>query len=155
MIFIPKKLPQEHHGTIYHKPPPHVRPLSVGSTDNRLTANAVRIRIEPLLAQAVSDAQRGFLPGRSQSQNVTEFDGHMRAISLGHLNPAAVFFDFTAAFPSISLQPTIAVLEHIRLPRHIQLFVKALYMGSCCIIVAAGMDAPGFDIRAGIRQGCP
>ena len=41
----------------YHLPQ-DVRPLSIVNTDNRLMANAVRLRIEPILARAVSEEQR-------------------------------------------------------------------------------------------------
>jgi exonuclease III len=154
MVFIPKKVNHEHHGVRYNEPG-EVRPLSIVNTDNRLMANAVRMRVEPLLAQAISPAQRGFLPGRSMLQNVVEIDGEMRAASLQAERPAAVFFDFAAAFPSLAHDFLFDVLEHLRLPRHFRSFVSNLYFGNGCRIAAAGDGHEGFSIRAGIRQGCP
>ncbi len=59
-----------------------MRPLSTVNTDTRIIANAVQLRMEPLLARAICSAQRGFLPGRSLIQNVVEIDGVMRLLSL-------------------------------------------------------------------------
>ena len=101
MVFIPNKVDRELNGIRYNEPG-EVRPLSIVNTNNRLMANAVRLRVEPMLAQAISPAQRGFLPGRSMLQIVVEIDGEMRAASLQADRAAAVFFDFAAAFPSLA-----------------------------------------------------
>ena len=92
MVFIPKKV-EKVVGGVSCCEPGDVRPLSLVNTDNRLMANAVRLRVEPILAQAISPKQRGFLPGRSMLQNIVEIDGGMRAASLQHEQAAAVFFD--------------------------------------------------------------
>jgi exonuclease III len=154
MVFIPKKVSREAQGIRYNEPG-DARPLSIVNTDNRLMANAVRLRVEPLLAKAVSPAQRGFLPGRSMLQNVFEIDGEMRAASLQAEFPAAVFFDFAAAFPSLAHDLLRDVLDHLQLPRQFRAFVANLYLGNGCRIAAAGDNHDGFSVRSGIRQGCP
>ena len=154
MVFIPKKFAREVNGVRCCEAG-DVRPLSLVNTDNRLMANAVRLRVEPILAEAISPAQRGFLPGRSLLQNVVEMDGSMRAASLQHEHAAAVFFDFAAAFPSLAHDFMREVLLHLGLPHSFRCFVANLYMGNGCKISAGGTLHNGFSIRAGIRQGCP
>ena len=154
MVFIPKKVAREVNGVRFNEPG-DVRPLSVVNTDNRLMANAVRLRVEPLLAKAISPEQRGFLPGRSMLQNVLDIDGEMRAASLQSEHAAAVFFDFAAAFPSLAHEYLQDVLEYLQLPKTFRNFVSCLYFGNGCRIAAAGENHAGFSIRAGIRQGCP
>ncbi len=154
MVFIPKKLDREFQGARYNEPG-EVRPLSIVNTDNRLMANAVRLRAEPLLAKAISPAQRGFLPGRSMLHNVLELDGEMRAASLQAERPAAVFFDFAAAFPSLAHDFMFEVLDHLRLPMQFRTFITNLYLGNGCRIAAASDSHEGFSIRSGICQGCP
>jgi hypothetical protein len=61
-VFIPKKAGHVLNGVAFHRPA-EARPLSIVNTDNRLMANAFRLRVEPLLAQAVSPMQRGLLAG--------------------------------------------------------------------------------------------
>ena len=154
IVFIPKKVDREING-IRCCEPGDVRPLSIVNTDNRLMANAVRVRVEPLLASAISPAQRGFLPGRSMLHNVVELDCEMRAASLRHERAAAVFFDFAAAFPSLAHDFMMAALTFLGLPHSFVNFIRNLYLGNGCQISAAGELHKGFGIRAGIRQGCP
>jgi hypothetical protein len=153
-VFIPKKIAHQANGIGFHKPG-EVRPLSIVNTDNRLMANAIRLRVEPLLAQAISPMQRGFLPGRSMLQNVVEVDGEMRAASLLSDSSGAVFFDFAAAFPSLAHDYMLDVLESLQIPQHIRNFIGNIYVGNGCKIAAAGGVHAGFSIRSGIRQGCP
>ena len=153
-VFIPKKTAHMLNGVGFHKPG-EVRPLSIVNTDNRLMANAMRLRIEPLLAKAISPMQRGFLPGRSMLHNVVEVDGEMRAASLRSEAAGAVFFDFAAAFPSLAHEYMLDVLRSLQLPAQVVAFIANLYTGNGCRIAAAGSLHEGFSIRAGIRQGCP
>lgn len=69
------------------------------ATDNRLLAQAVRLRVEPLLARGASSLQRGFLPGRSMLENLAEIDTEMQTTSHTAEEGGAVFYDFAAAFP--------------------------------------------------------
>lgn len=88
MVFIPKKTDREVDG---------VRCCELGDARRlsivSLLASAVRLRVEPMLAMAISPAQRGLLPGRSMLHNMVEVDGEMRAVGLQHERAAAVFFD--------------------------------------------------------------
>ena len=81
---------------------PSTRPLSIVNTDNRLLANAARIRWEPILSKWVSAPQRGFLKGRSMLANVVDIDVEAMQVSLAEEYGGLVLFDFKAAFPSMS-----------------------------------------------------
>eukprot|EP00974_Lingulodinium_polyedra_P025634 2477097-Lingulodinium_polyedra.AAC.1 len=70
MVFLPKKEPLVSESGIAYTRAEDLRPLSIVNTDNRLVANALRLRIEPILAQAISEMQQGFLAGRSMLKNV-------------------------------------------------------------------------------------
>ena len=58
--------------------------------------------MEPVLDNAASDEQHGFLAGRSLIKNVMDVEGDMMAAALTGEHPAAIFYDFQAAFPSLS-----------------------------------------------------
>ncbi|CAK0851772.1 unnamed protein product [Prorocentrum cordatum] len=75
-------------------------PLTIGNADNRLVANAARLRWEPIFNEWVSKVQRGFLRGRSMLANIVDIDFEAMRISLTRPSGALVFFDFKAAFPS-------------------------------------------------------
>ena len=66
-----------------------------------------------------------------------------------------VLFDFKAAFPSMSHDYMMAVLDHIGVPRHSLNFIKALYDDNRCVLSCKGRLFDGFAVSSGIRQGCP
>jgi len=66
-----------------------------------------------------------------------------------------VLFDFSAAFPSLDHEYMITVLRGRGIPAKWIRYVEALYKQNTCYLNVAGGIHPGFDISAGIRQGCP
>ena len=155
MVFLPKKAPQTNELGEEFLRPSELRPLTIVNTDNRLMANALRLRIEPVVNSFVSAQQQGFLGGRSLLKNVTDIDAGMRQFAMLHEDPAAIFFDFEAAFPSLAHRYLLRALESLRLPATVCRFVRALYWGHGCRLTLGGASVPGFSITAGIRQGCP
>ena len=131
------------------------RPLAIVNTDNRLIAGAYRGRLEPIMEPWISLMQRGFLKGRSMIANIVDIDFEAMRISLNCAEGALVLFDFRAAFPSVSHAYLRASLTHIGLPATVLSLVDALYDQNKCIISLQGCMYDGFEIRAGIRQGCP
>ena len=118
-------------------------------------ANALRIRIEPIISQAVAQEQQGFLQGRSLVKSVVDVDAQMRIAAMEGPPPAAIFYDFTAASPSVSHKFLVRTLEAAGMPRSVLRVVECLYWGHGCRLAVAGRHHSGFGIKAGIRQGCP
>ena len=58
--------------------------------------------------------------------NIIDVDEAMIGAALHASNPAAVFFDFKAAFPSVLHSFLLGVLKHIGLPAPILNFVVCL-----------------------------
>ena len=99
--------------------------------------------------------QQGFLKGRSMLSNVVDLE--MISMELASKSPdaALVLFDFRAAFPSMSQEFLFGILEALGLPKEVTNFIAALYDDSRCEIGLAGRKFTGFELSAGIRQGCP
>ncbi len=114
-------------------------------------ASAVCLRVEPLLAAAISPDQRGFLPGRSMLLNVVDVDTQMRLASFRSEEAATFFFDFATASTSISHDFARRILGHLDIPAPIKAFVKVLYAGNGWRIAVGGSLLAGFPTRAGIR----
>jgi hypothetical protein len=131
------------------------RPLSLVNTDNRLLANAARNRWEPIFNLWVSDMQQGFLKGRSMLSNVIDVDYESMKVSLKHRHGALLLFDIQAAFPSVSHEFIMAVLEWVGMPKGAINFIRSLYSQNKCVIACKGALFNGFNLTAGIRQGCP
>ena len=87
--------------------------------------------------------------------NIIGVDEAMIEAALHANNPAAVFFGFQAAFPSVLHSFLLGVLKHIGLPAPILSFVVCVYLGNHCSLIIGGARYPGFLLWGGIRQGCP
>ena len=155
MVFVPKAAPLRSEAGVSYTTANDLRPLSKVNIDSRLLASALCIRIEPLLERVLSDMQQGFLPGRSPLRNVVDVDARMREAAMECEDPAAIFFDFQAAFPSLSHTFLLRSLVGLGSPPSVCRFVECLYWGHGCVLAGPGGHQPGFVISAGIRQGCP
>ena len=131
------------------------RPLALVNTDNRILASAARISWEPLLANYISTHQQGFLKGRQMLNNVIDIDYHAMTISLKCRKGVMMFFDFKAAFPSVSHAFLKRSLQCIGLPPSALSFINALYDNNKCDIAYKGNLYEGFGMYCGVRQGCP
>jgi len=133
----------------------NTRPLALVNTDNRIMASAARLTWEPLLSNYVSLVQQGFIKGRQMLGNVIDIDFHSMRISLTKPSGAVVFFDFKAAFPSVSHKFLLQSLRSIGLPDHAIAFIQSLYTHNNCNIAYKGNTYKGFGMFCGVRQGCP
>ena len=131
------------------------RPLSVVNCDNRIVANAARLRWEPHFGHWVSQMQQGFLRGRSIMLNLVDLDFESMKVALRRPDGALVLFDFRSAFPSVSQEYIHKVLDFIGLPPSAKRLVQSLYNGNRCQIHFRGETLEGFPMRSGVRQGCP
>ena len=86
-------------------------------------------------------------------KNVVDVDAHMRIAAMEGSSPAAIFYYFTAAFPSVSHKLLVRTLEAAGMPRSVLRVVECLYWGHGCRLAVAGRHYSGFGIKAGIRQG--
>jgi exonuclease III len=155
LVLLPKKPTGAHAELGEYYAAGDTRPLSIVNCDNRLLANAVRIRVEPIFETWISSMQQGFLPGRSLLSNVMDVDHALRSTAVSQQNGAGIFFDFRAAFPSLSHKCLHKVLEELPVPAWLRAMVKALYDHNHCDIIAGGQRHAGFQMGSGIRQGCP
>ena len=99
---MPKK-PSGHTaaGELYFLPEA-ARPLSIVNTDNRLMAAALKVALHDWMEKWISHHQQGFLTGRSMNDNILQVDFWAKVFALEEEEASLVFFDFKAAFPSLS-----------------------------------------------------
>jgi len=133
----------------------NTRPLALVNVDNRIMASAARLTWEPILSKYVSLKQQGFIKGRQMLGNVIDIDFHSMRVSLTKESGAVIFFDFKAAFPSVSHKFLRESLSSIGLPTHALAFIDALYSHNNCNLAFKGNTYKGFSMHCGVRQGCP
>ena len=99
------------------------------------------------------------MAGRNLLDNVISIDSTMHILSTlcmdNGLDPAAIFFDFMAAFPSVAHAYLWAVLAAIGRPTQFIAEIKKVYQFNKHLIKIAGTKFDGPTILAGVRQGCP
>ena len=135
--------------------PSGTRPLSVVNSDNRILANAMRIRISPFLESWVSSAQRGFIKERYLLSNVVEIDWEAMKVSLRSARGAIILFDFQAAFPSVAHDYLWLTLETLGVPLPLLRRLRSFYVDNKHTIKIKGRTLPSITAMSGIRQGCP
>ena len=155
LICLGKKPHSEHpdYGQVFR--PESTRPLSIVNTDNRLIANAARLRWERLLNPWISPQQQGFLPNRSILTNVLDIDYAAMVTALSNNTGTLVLFDFASAFPSMSQAYMFNLLTALGVPRNARHLIQALYDNNRCTVQTNGAQVDGFKMTAGVRQGCP
>lgn len=156
MVFLPKSTSSTDNEGRDVYTPENTRPLNITNADNRLMATAVRLRIEPAMANNISHMQRGFLAGRSMLANIIDIDETMATFAVSYSFVGTIFFDFAAAFPSVSHDFLLDYFSSCgTLPPNLIHFILALYRVNHCSISLGGQSFPGFEQTTGIRQGCP
>ena len=155
MVFLPKKPTATLPDGLETFSPGCFRPLAIANTDNRILCSAVRLHIEPIVGPGISPEQRGFVRGRSMLANVLDVEEAMLETALTYDDPAAIFLDFEAAFPSLNQRFIRRVLTARGWPPWLLRFVEVLYTNNFCVLSLGGNTGPGFETTAGVRQGCP
>ena len=134
------------------------RILSFKNTDNKLICSSMNYISKPVLSHGISYLQRGFIPGRQLICNVLDLDtySHIHAMmsNLASL-PILVFFDFAAAFPSISHTWLFMTLEAMKFPAGFINLVKTMYTDNHAMYSDGTAYISMFTIMSGILQGCP
>eukprot|EP00959_Pyramimonas_sp_CCMP1952_P468264 9492941-Pyramimonas_sp.AAC.1 len=135
--------------------PEGTRPLSITNTDNRIIANACRLRWEPVVGPGIASSQRGFLQGRSMLSNVVDVEHHAMLAATEEQDAAIVLFDFTAAFPSVSRTYIMEMARAAGFPSMAMGVLAALYHKTVGVLLLHGRLYEDVALEAGIRQGCP
>ncbi len=118
-------------------------------------AAALRLAVEKPFGSWTSPAQRGFVRGRSMFENVMDIDFAMRLASMKGGRPLAVFFDFEAAFPSISWDFVFRILVVVEAPQAFVRALRRLYNHNVQTVKLRSSARYSFVATCGVRQGCP
>ena len=87
--------------------------------------------------------------------NIIELEHEAMKAALGKEKAMIVLLDFKAAFPSVSQEFMRTCLGALGIPRCALNVVGTIYHQGCCMIAQSQDMFEGFNIGAGIRQGCP
>ena len=86
--------------------------------------------------------------------NVVDVDFAAMTVSLKYAHGSVIFFDFASAFPSMSHDYMLGVLDWIGLPPEAITFIKSVSDENKCVIACESGIFGVFNMAEGIRQGC-
>ena len=122
--FLAKGFEENDSGLAVHRSTEKTRPLACQNVTKKIVASALNHVISAELSSRVTGEQQDFLKGRSTVSCILAVDACMKASALLAFQkgltlnngPVAVFFDFKAAFPSVSQDYLFTVLQHFGAP---------------------------------------
>ena len=135
-----------------------VRPIALKNSDNKLVASVYNRKISSIAPQHIHPAQRGFVKGRHFVQNILDLDTQARMFSMTQSPsdmPALVFWDYEAAFPSVSHEWIFAMLRICLVPESYISVIEMLYHMNSTYVRCNGALRYMCSISAGVLQGCP
>lgn len=164
LALIPKQSEPEDAARGLYRHPKNLRPLSLSNTDVKILALALNSVVAPRLPSWARAEQKGFISERLITQNAVDVEsqalGAALRSSLGPCpdkltNPAAIFFDFGAAFPSLAQRFIWLLLVFIGFPDYVVKALQELYRDNLHLWKFKGRVYPLFKVESGVKQGCP
>ena len=131
------------------------RPISLLNTDYKIATKTIANRIKKCLPEIISFDQTGFMKNRYIGENVCLiFD------VIEHLNvkqkPGLLFFaDFEKAFDSLNHSFILKCLKKLNFGSSLIKWVEVFYTNIKSLIINNGHLSDSFEIKKGVRQGCP
>lgn len=131
------------------------RPISLLNTDYKLFAKVLQERLQRVVHHVISPVQAAAVPGRSIQQHLFALrDIFYWAINRG-VPAFLASFDQEKAFDRVSHAFLLQVLKCTGLGERFQSYVKVLYASAQSRVVVNGRPSTEFEVRRGVRQGCP
>uniref|UniRef100_A0A669D202 Reverse transcriptase domain-containing protein n=1 Tax=Oreochromis niloticus TaxID=8128 RepID=A0A669D202_ORENI len=131
------------------------RPISLLNNDYKIMALILANRIKEVLDTIIDETQSGFMRNRHISNNIRLVLDLLDYSDLVPDNSFILFLDFYKAFDTIEHQFIFHSLEKFGFGEFFCKAVKTLYTNGNSSIKMINGSTPRFDLKRGIRQGCP
>ena len=139
---------------IYKKGDPenvkNYRPIAVTGINYKLQSRMLATRLQRPLGGMISEEQVGFMEGRLIHENIGIVQGVLEA-GEGSVH----FSDFAAAFPSVPHGFITQLLYLLKFPPRFTKMIAAYHTGLTAQIKVNGGVGGKFQMRRGVKQGCP
>ena len=133
----------------------HFRPITLLNCDYKILARIVANRLRPFYEKTIHKAQTAGVSGRSIITCIKDIRDIIEFKRTESKKGGILSLDFEKAFDSVDHQYMFHLLEHYGLTGSLLQCIKSLYLGSMSRIQINGFLSNPFNIRSGVRQGCP
>ena len=131
------------------------RPLSLLNTDYKILTKLLAIRLQTVLHYLIKEDQVAYIKNRYIGENIRKIVDIFDATH-NTLNPGiAMFLDFEKAFDTVSWDFLFKTLKTFNFGPSFTKWVQILYNNPTSMVCNNGHASESFEIKRGIRQGCP
>ena len=131
------------------------RPISLTNTDYKILAKCLANRACKVIEKIVTKDQVGYIKGRNISTTIRTIDDIIEYWNLKDRPGILLALDFQKAFDSISKQFMLCAFRKFGFGTDFLQWVSTLFKNTRSCIIYNGWVSESFDVRCGIRQGCP
>ena len=131
------------------------RPITLLNTDYKIAAKSIANRLKSVLNKIISPNQTGFLKGKFIGENI-RFVLDLIEYSKVNKIPGFLFLlDFEKAFDTVEWSFLQATLNFFNFGSCFKRWVNLFYNESTACVCNNGYSSGFFQIKRGVRQGCP
>ena len=131
------------------------RPVTLLNCDYKIVATVLAMRTQTVLASIIKETQVGYIKGRLGGFNVRIVQDVINYMKDKIMEGAMMIVDFTKAFDVIDVTFIMNCLKKLNFGEEFQNWVAVLYKYIEISVIVNGQITEQFDIKRGIRQGCP
>jgi hypothetical protein len=131
------------------------RPISLLNTDYKILTKSLANRLQTVIPTIISEDQTGYVKGRYIGENIRSIIDILEHTSFKHNPGLMIFLDFEKAFDSLSWSFLNKTLSFFNFGENFISWIKTIYKNITACVTNNGYSTEFFQIKRGIRQGCP
>ncbi|KAL3696393.1 hypothetical protein R1sor_010469 [Riccia sorocarpa] len=131
------------------------RPISLLNLGYKLIAKLLANRLKKVLPDLVSQQQKGFVSGRSITDNVMALQVGQEWARKSRQPTLFVKLDFEKAYDRVSHEYLWKTMNAMGFSQHFIMLTQGLVCGATSKIFVNGKFSKEIEIQRGVRQGCP
>ena len=131
------------------------RPISISNFDYRFVTSLFRTKLNSLIESYVDQAQQGAMANRDGATNVSKFLGWYYSPDRKNTDHAALLVDYAAAFTSIDHEWLLFFLGRIGIDNSFKRVFRFFLSDIRHEITWKGEKYISFEVKGGVKQGCP
>lgn len=131
------------------------RPITLTNTDYKILAKVLALRMSIVIQKVINEDQVGYLKGRNIATVLRTIDDVINYLNVTGKAGYLLAIDYAKAFDSISRDFLLQTFDVFGFGRDFKKWVKVLTGGSSSCINYGGWLSESFEVKCGIRQGCP
>lgn len=131
------------------------RPISLTNTDYKILAKCLSNRVCTVIDSIVHKDQVGYIKGRNVSTTIRTIDDVIEYFRLKEKPGILLALDFQRAFDSISKKFMLYAFKKFGFGSNFLKWVEVIFNNTRGCIGYNGWLSSDFEVKCGIRQGCP